>query len=111
MWDIFREVNQEALKSLGAVSVDVNGLKNFNKEFGREYGDEVVIRVGEVLEEFFKGFMVFRMTGDEYLILAENISYEEFMNRIHSSGEKLDNISLGLVTMGYAWEKLDINNR
>ena len=31
------------------------------------------------------------------------------MNRIHSSGEKLDNISLGLVTMGYAWEKLDIN--
>ena len=33
-------------------------IKNFNKEFGREYGDEVVIRVGEVLEEFFKGFMV-----------------------------------------------------
>ena len=103
------EVNQEALKSLGAVSVDVNGLKNFNKEFGREYGDEVVIRVGEVLEEFFKGFMVYRMTGDEYLILAENISYEGFMNRIHSSRDKLDNISLGLVTMGYAWEKLDIN--
>ena len=39
------EVNQEALKSLGAVSVDVNGLKNFNKEFGREYGDEVVSRL------------------------------------------------------------------
>ncbi len=49
------------------------------------------------------------MTGDEYLILAENISYEGFMNRIHSSRDKLDNISLGLVTMGYAWEKLDIN--
>lgn len=102
-------VNQEELKSLGAVSVDINGLKNFNKEFGREYGDEVVIRVGEVLEEFFKGSMVFRLTGDEYLALSENVSYEDFMNRVHGANEKLDNISLGLVTMGYAWEKIDIN--
>ena len=30
------EVKQEELKSLGALSVDINGLKNFNKEFGRE---------------------------------------------------------------------------
>ena len=43
------EAKQKNLKSLGALSADINGLKNFNKEFGREYGDEVVIRVGEVL--------------------------------------------------------------
>ena len=67
------EVKQEELKSLGALSVDINGLKNFNKEFGREYGDEVVIRVGEVLEEYFRGAMVFRLTGDEYLAIMENV--------------------------------------
>ena len=45
------DVQKKEHKSLGAVSVDINGLKNFNREFGHEYGDEVVIRVGEVLEE------------------------------------------------------------
>lgn len=103
------EVKQEELKSLGALSVDINGLKNFNKEFGREYGDEVVIRVGEVLEEYFRGAMVFRLTGDEYLAIMENVAYEEFMKNVHGAHNKLENISLGLATMGYAWEKIDID--
>lgn len=103
------EVNREKRKSLGALSVDINGLKNFNKEFGREYGDEVVIRVGEVLEEFFRGAMVFRLTGDEYLAIMEDASYENFMKNVHAAHDKLENISLGLTTMGYAWEKIDID--
>ena len=63
-------VEPEELKTLGALSVDINGLKNFNKEFGRDYGDEVVTRVGEVLSEYFHNGNVYRMTGDEYLVLV-----------------------------------------
>lgn len=103
------ETKQKKLKSLGALSADINGLKLFNKEFGREYGDEVVVRVGEVLEEYFHGAFVYRLSGDEYLVLAENISYEQFMANVRGAQEKLDNISLGLVTFGYAWEKIDID--
>lgn len=102
-------VKQEDLKSLGALSVDVNGLKNFNKEFGRDYGDEVVTRVGEVLSEYFHTGDVYRMTGDEYLVLVENISYEDFTQEVHGAYTKLENISLGLVSVGYAWEKVDID--
>lgn len=104
-----QEVKQSELRSLGALSVDINGLKNFNKEFGREYGDEVVTRVGEVIEEFFRGAYVFRLTGDEYLAMVENVSYDKFMKNVHDAHTKLDNISLGLVTMGYAWQKVEIN--
>lgn len=89
--------------------MDINGLKNFNKEFGREYGDEVVVRVGEILEEYFRSANVYRLTGDEYLAIVENISYEKFMKGVQAAHNKLDNISLGLVTMGYAWEKIDID--
>lgn len=103
------ELKEKKLKSLGALSVDINGLKNFNKEFGREYGDEVVIRVGEVLEEYFRGASVFRLTGDEYLAIVENVSYDVFKTKVHRAHEKLDNISLGLATFGYAWEKIDID--
>ena len=103
------EAGQEELRSLGALSLDINGLKNFNKEFGHEYGDEVVTRVGEVLEEYFRGAMVFRLTGDEYLVIMENVSYEDFMKNVHGAHDKLENISLGLTSMGYAWEKVDID--
>ena len=104
----FDKAKEKKLKSLGALSVDINGLKNFNKEFGREYGDEVVIRVGEVLEEYFHSGEAYRLTGDEYLVLVENTSYEDFTKQIYAVHTKLDNISLGLVSMGYAWEKIDI---
>lgn len=107
--DYLEHVKSRELKSLGALSVDINGLKNFNKEFGREYGDEVVVRVGEVLGEYFHGGEVYRLTGDEYLVLTENISYEDFTKQIYAAHTKLDNISLGLASMGYAWEKVDID--
>lgn len=107
--DYLESVDIAGLKSLGALSVDINGLKNFNQEFGREYGDEVVIRVGEVLQEFFHSGDVYRLTGDQYLVLADNVSYEDFTKQIYAAHTKLDNISLGLVSMGYAWEKIDID--
>lgn len=103
------EVVEDNLKSVGALSVDINGLKNFNKEFGRDYGDEVVKRVGEVLETYFKGSFAFRLTGDEYLVIAENKSYEEFMRCVHESHDYLENISQGLTTIGYSWEKINID--
>ena len=104
----FDTVDEKKLKSIGALSVDINGLKNFNKEFGRDYGDEVVIRVGEVLEEYFHSGEAYRLTGDEYLVLVENTSYQDFTKQVHAVHTKLDNISLGLVSIGYAWEKIDI---
>ena len=101
-------MKEKELKSLGALSIDINGLKNFNKEFGRDYGDEVVIRVGEILGEYFHSGDVYRLTGDEYLVLMENTSYEDFTKQIYAVHSRLDNISLGLASMGYAWEKVDI---
>ena len=107
--DYLENVDAAKLKSLGALSADINGLKNFNQEFGREYGDEVVIRVGEVLQEHFHSADVYRLTGDEYLVLAENVSYEEFTKQVYAAHTKLDNISLGLASIGYAWEKVSID--
>ena len=106
--DYLDHVKEKELKSLGALSIDINGLKNFNKEFGRDYGDEVVIRVGEILGEYFHSGDVYRLTGDEYLVLMENTSYEDFTKQIYAVHSRLDNISLGLASMGYAWEKVDI---
>ena len=72
------------------------------------YGDEVVIREAK-LEEYFRSGEVYRLTGDEYLVQVENTSYENFTKQIMLHIQKLDNISLGLVSMGYAWRKWSID--
>lgn len=41
-------------------------------------------------------------------MLVENTSYQDFTKQVHAVHTKLDNISLGLVSIGYAWEKIDI---
>ena len=86
---------------------NLTGLLNRNSFVA--YMDEVVIRVGEVLEQYFRGGSVYRLTGDEYLVLVEDCTYEEFTKQVFAAHTKLDNISLGLASFGYAWEKLDIN--
>lgn len=103
------EIQEKMLNSLGALTVDINGLKRFNMEFGREYGDDVVIRVGELLEEYFRSAKVFRLTGDEFLVVCEDISFDDFTHQRHAVHQKLDHISLDLVSIGYAWEKVDID--
>ena len=106
--DLSQEKVREGLKSLGVVSVNLNSLKELNKEFGRDYGDELITRVAEVLEEFFKGDQVFRFGGDEFLIIAKNLPYEKFMGKIHKSQKFIEGISLDLVAIGYSWERKEI---
>ena len=97
------------LISLGVVSVNVNNIKGLNKEYGRDYGDEIIIRVGEVIEECFKSDLTFRLEGDEYLVIAKNIPYEKFMKKIHDTKRFIEKISEDLVSVGYSWEQKNIN--
>jgi len=103
------ELGHQRLRSLGILSVNINGLKRFNEEFGRAYGDEVVIRVGSILKECFKKDSVFRYSGDEFLVVSCNSLYATFMESIHEATNQLEYISLGLVSMGHCWERTNIN--
>ena len=42
-------------------------------------------------------------------VLVENASYEDFTQQVHGAYTKLENISPGLVSVGYAWGKVDID--
>ena len=96
------------LNALGVVSINVNNIKGLNREYGRDYGDEIIIRVGEVIEECFKSDLAFRMEGDGYLVIAKDIPYEKFMAKIHDTRNFIDKISEDLVSIGYSWEQNNI---
>ena len=78
------EVKEKLNKKIGkgdlsfAVAIfDINGLKNANDDYGHETGDLMIVSAAEILKEFFKAGTLFRIGGDEFVLLVENVSEEQ----------------------------------
>lgn len=73
-------------KSIGILYCDVMGLKRVNDQKGHREGDKLLIRVGECLKKVFEGHAMFRIGGDEFLVLCEKIEereLEEMVERLN----------------------------
>jgi diguanylate cyclase (GGDEF)-like protein/PAS domain S-box-containing protein len=89
------------------IMADVNGLKLVNDSFGHKAGDELLIKVGEVLKKACtSGEYIFRIGGDEFVILfpqKEPGQGEELIEKIKkmAEGEKIKAIELS-ISFGWA---------
>lgn len=55
---------------------DINNLKKLNDEFGHETGDEYIINCCKFLCNIFKRSPVYRVGGDEFLVILMDEDYE-----------------------------------
>ena len=60
----------------GVIVCDVNGLKHINDTLGHKAGDEYIRAACEMLCEYFKHSPVFRIGGDEFVVLLKGRDYE-----------------------------------
>lgn len=91
-------------RSVGVLYCDVMGLKRTNDEKGHLEGDNLLIRASECLRKTFSDHALFRVGGDEFLVLCEGISKEEIERRVETlKGEmKAGN---ALMAMGCVWRR------
>jgi diguanylate cyclase (GGDEF)-like protein len=72
---------------------DLDNLQLVNDTFGRDAGDEVIIRFSQMLEdELPKHAVATRLTGDDFAILLASSTIEEaldFTTTVRSKGEQL----------------------
>ena len=74
----------------GIIQFDMNGLKYLNDSFGHAEGDRALSTIGSIIISCAKRKMyVYRLGGDEFLLLANNYSEEELLDTIDSFKEKL----------------------
>ena len=59
----------------GIIVCDVNGLKKINDTLGHKAGDEYIRSASELLCEYYKHSPVFRVGGDEFVVLLEGRDY------------------------------------
>jgi len=72
------EKNYDKSKTCGIVSVDMNGLKKVNDSQGHGAGDKFICRMAETLTDIYGKENVYRMGGDEFVIVLLDKTKEEF---------------------------------
>jgi len=65
-------------QNLGIVFCDINGLKYTNDHFGHAEGDKLIQRFAEILRKNFDESGIFRMSGDEFVVIVPNIQMTTF---------------------------------
>lgn len=67
--------------SIAYIFCDLNGLKRVNDKEGHDAGDDLIKHTAHVLRRMFPEENVFRMGGDEFLILITDIGKKEAKKR------------------------------
>lgn len=66
------------LDSIAVFNFDVNNLKIINDRYGHEAGDKLLIKAANSIRKVTSNKVhAYRVGGDEFLVIAENVSYEE----------------------------------
>lgn len=70
------------IRPLGIVYCDIVNMKMLNDTQGHVKGDEVLISVSSILFNLFTVQRVYRIGGDEFLAVSENITKKEFQDKV-----------------------------
>jgi diguanylate cyclase (GGDEF)-like protein len=74
--------------------VDLNGLHELNREMSFEAGDEFITETADQLKELFEDTNIFRVGGDEFMLLKRGNGEKDFIKRL----EQLNNVEFGIST-------------
>lgn len=91
------EKTQEG-KELYLAMVDVDDFKNVNDRFGHMFGDEVLLKISEIMRGVVDSRgIVGRFGGDEFMLVLDGVSSEEELRRIFKT-----------ISKNIQWEHQDI---
>ena len=76
-------------KQFSLCFVDIDNLKYVNDTFGHPEGDRYISHVAHHMKSFSKDAVLSRLGGDEFMLLAENCSFNEAEERIARVREKI----------------------
>ena len=72
---------------LAVIVFDINGLKYINDVYGHEYGDKAIIGAASICRSIFDVNDIFRIGGDEFVVILSGKPKEEVLKLYDSFGE------------------------
>jgi len=98
------------VKPYGVVFVDMNGLKKINDNKGHVFGDSFLVKAANILKNIFSDYEIYRIGGDEFVVLAFGIEKEEFDRKVEflrSQSNEYEKVTFAIGT-DYEMENPDI---
>lgn len=104
----YNELKERRPDSLGVIFIDINGLKQLNDTRGHECGDAAIRRTAEYIKKHADG-NAYRIGGDEFLVLWDNIDEESFYEKLEILRAEFKKDSEYSVSIGEVWQKGDVD--
>mgnify|MGYP002169812139 CR=1 FL=1 len=100
MTNYIRQMDRK--QSVAVVYCDVTGLKQVNDTQGHEAGDTLIRNACESLKQVFDGYGLFRIGGDELMVICPNITHAIADDRVAQLKETIKDYSVNLA-VGMVW--------
>lgn len=97
------ECKKHRIFDVGMAFADINGLKNINDTMGHLQGDQLIASFAEILKDEFDRDSVFRISGDEFVVIVPKIDRDLFFEKI---GHVSDMVHMrdDMASIGYIWK-------
>lgn len=91
--------------------VDIDHFKKINDNFGHLFGDEVLLRVADLMRQSFRSNdKLFRFGGEEFVIMLRNVAEDHVQNifdRFRRAVERFDFPRVGRVACSVGFSRID----
>ena len=84
---------------------DINNLKQINDNLGHEAGDDYIINSCRLICKTFKKSAVYRIGGDEFMVVLENDDFENRDSLLQSMKDEMAKLATGDLPV---YEKISI---
>lgn len=100
--NFIQEFKASPRNRLGVVFADINSLKKANDSYGHDLGDRLIIWSAKFLKTNLNG-LIFRIGGDEFICIIENVIETTFNNIVENLNDKINNLSEKHMSIGSVW--------
>ena len=83
------DLSTRSLKEFGIAMIDLNFLKKINDTYGHEQGNYAIKKLCNIVCEIFEHSPVFRIGGDEFVVILKGMDYRNIENLVIDFNMKL----------------------
>lgn len=85
-----KQIEKEKI-DFGIIMLDLNDLKKTNDVYGHETGNELIITSAKIISDVFKRSPVFRIGGDEFVVILLNDDLEKHNELLETFKSRCEN--------------------
>lgn len=74
------------------VMIDLNYLKSINDDYGHSSGDAALIKLANIISLVFSKSPIFRVGGDEFVVIVRNEEYENIDKLVEEFNQKIEEL-------------------